>query len=77
MIKESDAVFTPEGRFGEVVGFNLNAERALVRFIGHGQNSAKWFAVSDLRKSKLSDPLDDLRAARDQRQDAIDNCADW
>ncbi len=70
MIKINDAVFTPEGRFGEVVGFNLNGERALVRFIGHGQHLADWIPVYLLKLSRLSDPLDDLREARDQRQNA-------
>jgi hypothetical protein len=59
MIKLNDAVWTPAGRFGEVVEFSNNGKQALVRYIGQGRYLPDWIYISTLtRKPTTELPCD-------------------
>jgi len=60
MIKLKDAVWTPAGRFGEVIEFSKNGKQALVRYIGHGRCLADWIYVSTLKRSNIPDPIEEM-----------------
>jgi len=50
MIKLNDAVWTPAGRFGEVVEFSKSGKRAKIRYIGQVEYLSDWIYVSTLKK---------------------------
>ena len=50
MIKLKDAVWTPAGRFGEVIEFSKDRKQAKIRYIGGVQYLPDWVYVSTLKK---------------------------